>query len=74
MQRRTLEGAAPWLTAVKPHTIGRRVLAPDEVEVTDAAWWRAWATPDGVVAVVDGPAASVRARDGRPVTTFALPA
>jgi alpha-L-fucosidase len=73
VQRRTLEGVAPWLTAIKPHTIDRRVLADGDVEVTDAAWWRAWATGDGIVAVVDGPAASVRARDGRPVMTVVLP-
>jgi alpha-L-fucosidase len=73
VQRRTLEGVAPWLTAIKPHTVGRRMLGAGEVEATDAAWWRAWAVPDGIVAVVDGPGASVRALDGRPVTTFELP-
>jgi alpha-L-fucosidase len=73
VQRRTLEGVAPWMTAIKPHTLGRRMLEVGEVEATDAAWWRAWAVPDGIAAVVDGPAASVRARDGRPVTTFVLP-
>ena len=73
VQRRTLEGVAPWMTAIKPHTIGRRLLETDAVQVTDAAWWRAWATPDGIVAVVDRPAASVRARDGRSVTTVVLP-
>ena len=72
-QRRTLEGVVPWMTAIKPHTLGRRQLAAGEVEATDAAWWRAWAVPHGIVAVVDGPVASVRARDGRPVTTFVLP-
>ncbi|WP_277871096.1 hypothetical protein [Agromyces albus] len=41
--------------------------------MTDAAWWRAWATPSGVVAVVDGDAASVRALDERPVTVVSLP-
>ena len=73
MQRRTLEGVATWMTAIKPHTIGRSMLGSDAVEVTDAAWWRAWATNGGIVAVVDAPAASVRARDGRAVTTIALP-
>ena len=73
VQRRTLEGIAPWMSAIKPHTVGRSRLADGELEVTDAAWWRAWATPDGVVAVVDDPAASVRARNGAPVTTVVLP-
>lgn len=73
VQRRTLEGVAPWMTAIKPHTLGRRMLGADEVEVTDAAWWRAWATPDGIVVVVDAPAASVRSVDGRPITRIVLP-
>ena len=73
VQRRTIERVAAWMTAIKPLTIGRRVLESGEVEVTDAAWWRVWATVDGIVAVVDGPAASVRARDGRAVATFVLP-
>lgn len=73
VQRRTLEGVAPWMTAIKPHTIGRGILGADEVEVTDAAWWRGWATPDGVVVVVDGPAASARSLGGRPVTLVVLP-
>ncbi|ANJ26187.1 alpha-L-fucosidase [Agromyces aureus] len=73
VQRRTLEGVAPWMTAIKPHTLGRRMLRADEVEVTDAAWWRAWATPDGIVVVVDAPAASVRSVDGRPIIRIVLP-
>jgi alpha-L-fucosidase len=73
VQRRTLEGVAAWMTAIKPHTIGRGILDAHEVEVTDAAWWRAWATPDGVVVVADGPAASARVRGGRPVTVVTLP-
>lgn len=73
VQRRTLEGVAGWMRHVKPMTIGRRTLAADELEVTDAAWWRAWATADGVAVVVDRPEASVRVRDGRPVTMVPLP-
>lgn len=73
MQQHTLEGVADWMTAIKPYTIGRRVLEADAVEATDAAWWRAWAAPGMIVAVVDGPAASVRARDGGAVTTLVLP-
>ncbi|WP_395244189.1 alpha-L-fucosidase [Agromyces sp. MMS24-K17] len=77
VQRRTLEGAAGWLTAVKPHTAGRGPVAADGVE-TDAAWWRAWATPEHVVVVVDGPGASVRVGDdvlaGREAIVVPLPA
>jgi alpha-L-fucosidase len=73
VQRRTLEGVAAWITALKPRTIGRGPVAAHDIEVTGAAWWRAWSTPDGIVVVVDGPEASARARDGRPVVTVALP-
>ncbi len=74
VQRRTLEGVAGWMARVKPLTIGRRPSAAHEVEVTDASWWRAWATPDGVVVIVDGPEASARVRDGRPAVVVPLPA
>ncbi|MCS5734330.1 alpha-L-fucosidase [Herbiconiux daphne] len=33
VQRRTLEGVAPWLRSVKPHTLGRAAIAPGEVRV-----------------------------------------
>ena len=74
VQRRALEGVASWMTAIKPHTIARSVLDEGDVEVTDATWWRAWATPEGVVVVVDGPGASVRARAGLDVVVIPLPA
>lgn len=73
VQRRTLEGVAPWMSLVKPLTRGRRPLDTDAITVMDAAWWRAWATPDGMVAIVDGAGASVHARDGHAVTVVALP-
>lgn len=72
VQRRTLEGVAPWLTAAKPHTLGRSVLADGDVEVTDAAWWRAWRTPEHVVVVVDSADATARSRDGAPVVVVPL--
>ena len=34
VQRRTLEGAASWLVAIKPHTIGRGPVAEGDVEVS----------------------------------------
>lgn len=76
VQRRTLEGSAAWLSAIKPHTLGRGPVAADDVE-TDAPWWRAWATPEHVVVIVDGPGASVRVRDearaGRELLVVPLP-
>ncbi len=58
---------------IKPHTAGRQKLAPDQVEVTGAVWWRAWATPERLVVVADGAAASARSHDGRDVVVVALP-
>lgn len=73
VQRRTLEGVAAWLTAVKPHTLGRSMLADGEVEVPDAAWRRAWRAPSHVVVVTDAPDAEPRVRDGSPVLVVPLP-
>lgn len=55
VQRRTLEGAAAWLSAIKPLTASRRVLTADEAErvSADGAWARAWVSDDRLVAVVD---------------------
>ncbi|MFE5408285.1 alpha-L-fucosidase [Microbacterium sp. NPDC056569] len=72
-QRATLETIASWMSEVKPHTRARGPVPPDLVEVTDAAWWRSWSTPAGLVVVADGPRAVAVARDGRPVTTLGLP-
>ena len=73
VQRRTLEGVAPWLTAIKPLTIGRRALGDGEVEVTDASWWRAWRTPEQAVVVTDQADATVRVGAGGDVVVVPLP-
>ena len=74
VQRRTLEGVAPWMTAIKPLTIGRSMLDPLARDVrTDASWWRGWRTPDGIVVVVDDPAARVATVSGTPTTVVVLP-
>lgn len=73
VQRRTLEGAGGWLRAIKPFTVDRGPLPAEAIEVVDAAWWRAWSTPKGVVVVVDDPGASARSRDGREVVLVPLP-
>jgi alpha-L-fucosidase len=76
VQRRTLEGVAAWMTAIKPLTIGRRPLDGDrraELEVSGPNWWRAWDGPDGIVVIIDGPVASARLRSSRPVTVVSLP-
>jgi alpha-L-fucosidase len=74
VQRRTLEGVAPWLTRVKPLTTGRSVLSPDEIEVTDASWWRAWRTPERVVVVTEVEGATVRVPGGGDAVIVPLPA
>lgn len=76
VQRRTLEGVAEWMSAIKPLTIGRRQLGDDrraELEVSGTTWWRAWETNDGIVVVIDGAEASARFRSDRPVTVVSLP-
>lgn len=72
VQRRTLEGIAEWMSAIKQLTIGRRLLR-GELEVTGTKWWRAWETSAGTVVVIDGPIASTRLRSDRPLTVLSLP-
>ena len=74
MQRRTLEGVATWMARVKPLTTGRSLLAPGEIEVTDASWWRAWRTSERIVVVTDEVGATVRVPDGGDVLIVPLPA
>lgn len=74
VQRRTLEGIAPWMAAVKPLTLGRSLLHPFERDVqTDASWWRAWRTPDRLVVVVDDPSARVTTAPGESLAIVVLP-
>ena len=76
VQRRTLEGVAEWMRAIKPLTHGRCVLIDDRraaLEVSGTKWWCAWEVPDGIVVVIDGPAASARVRSDRAVTVVSLP-
>ena len=74
VQRRTLEGAAAWFTSLKPRTLNRGPIGDDELELTDASWWRAWSTPECVVVVTDNAESRARALDGRPVVVVPLPA
>jgi alpha-L-fucosidase len=74
IQRRTLEGVAPWITDLKPCTVARGPVDPAELDVAGADWWRAWAVPQGIVVIVDAAGAEARSRDGRPVMVVPLPA
>lgn len=58
VQRRTLEGIAPWLTEVKPHTAGRRPLSEEEAAALareDAGWVRGWISGGELVVVAERP-------------------
>ncbi|MQM25860.1 alpha-L-fucosidase [Glycomyces albidus] len=59
VQRRTLEGVAGWMTAVKPYTADRRFPGEDEagVSVDAGDWCRTWASGDRLVVVADRPEA-----------------
>jgi alpha-L-fucosidase len=59
VQRRTLEGVAAWMTALKPYTADRRFPGEDEAAVSvDAGdWCRTWASGDRLVVVADRPEA-----------------
>jgi alpha-L-fucosidase len=74
VQRRTLEGVTRWMARVKPLTTGRSMVAPGEIEVTDASWWRAWRTPRQVVVVTDAEGATVRVPGGADAVILPLPA
>ena len=58
--------------AADPRTASCSIACRGEVQ-TDASWWRAWATPDGVVAVVDDPSARVVAAPGVSLEVVVLP-
>lgn len=75
LQRRTLEGIAPWMARVKPLTAARRPLTSDEARSLQSAdaWIRAWCSDGRLVVVTDRPDA-VRARDGAAeITVIGLP-
>lgn len=54
VQRRTLEGVAEWLTALKPRTMRRRPLSAEEaaaIAPEDGSWVRGWVS-DGELVVI----------------------
>ena len=57
VQRRTLEGIAPWMETVKPLTLGRSSVEPGVVTAESPSdplpWFRAWRTDDAIVVVTD---------------------
>ncbi|NJC21148.1 alpha-L-fucosidase [Arthrobacter pigmenti] len=77
VQRRTLEGIAPWMARVKPTTAGRELLKEADIAVTfpngTNGWWRGWSTRGAVVVVTDEPDVEVVSRQGRKVQVIELP-
>ena len=57
IQRRTLEGIAPWMAQVKPFTANRGPVEPGSVVAssmtTEQPWFRAWQSQGRVIVVVD---------------------
>ncbi|WP_105566488.1 alpha-L-fucosidase [Microbacterium halophytorum] len=73
-QRRTLEGAAAWLRAVKPWTASRRSFTEAEAaQLPDAGWSCGWMSRGRPVVVAEAEPTAVRI-DGVPATVFVLPA
>ncbi|MGO2598667.1 alpha-L-fucosidase, partial [Microbacterium gubbeenense] len=68
VQRRTLEGAAEWLSAIKPLTSSRRMLTADEAASVAAgdAWVRGWVSGDRLIAVVGTAETAARVTEARP--------
>lgn len=74
VQLRTLNGAAAWMTGIKPHTADRRFLADEGVVSAGADnWCRAWISGDRIVVVADRPEAVRATAPGREIVRFALP-
>lgn len=59
VQRRTLTGVAEWLRSVKPLTIGRTSVDPEDISVRGTDWWRAWSIDDRIVVIVADETATV---------------
>lgn len=57
VQRRTLEGVAPWMTQVKPLTLQRSPVDSKTVTaisaIAEQPWFRAWRSGDHIVVIVD---------------------
>jgi len=76
VQRRTLEGIATWMQAVKPLTADRRVLAADEVTVRgaeDGLWWRGWWHHQQLVIISNDADIDVAVGNAEEVTILELP-
>jgi alpha-L-fucosidase len=75
VQRRTLEGIAPWMTRVKPFTLSRTPLRDDtlEIKVAEGGWWRAWQNGEQVIVITDGSDLTVRDSSNRAIEIIELP-
>lgn len=75
VQRRTLEGVAEWMRAIKPYTTDRSFPGGDKVTVSAEgdAWFRFWASGDRLVVVADRPDSVKIDAPGFEVVAIALP-
>jgi alpha-L-fucosidase len=73
VQRRTLEGIAPWMSTVKSLTAQRAPLDDGEVVVEGDSWWRAWESDGRIIVITEDAGARARALDGRECVVVALP-
>lgn len=57
LQRRTLEGIAPWMSHLKPYTSDRRPASAEELEALPAgdAWVKVWVSAGRLIVVTDRP-------------------
>ncbi len=72
-QRSTLEGFAAWMSEAKSLTTRRAPLDSGVVTVEGASWWRAWASDNRIIVIVERKGAVVRSADARPITVLPLP-
>ncbi|MFC0681873.1 alpha-L-fucosidase [Lysobacter korlensis] len=77
IQLRTLDGVAPWMRELKPHTIGRATIGSDTVEVRDRAgapvWSRSWHAGERIVVVTEHAGLDIRAPRDAELVVLPLP-
>jgi alpha-L-fucosidase len=72
VQRRTLEGVAAWMTAIKPYTTDRSF--PEvAVSAEDENWCRTWVSGDRLIVVADRPEDVTINAPGYEAVAIALP-
>lgn len=74
VQRRALNGFAPWITQVKPFTTQRGPVSRDVLDLPEGDnWWRAWTSAGRTIVITDTPDLPVSATDGSELVVIPLP-